>query len=100
VRTVPPKWKQTMMVLLVLFPLIMLEFQYLYPLLTRINTTLRTFLGNVLTVILIAWPCMPLAIYFFKWWLLPDRSLQINILGTLCACLVYLLEIYLLGFLP
>lgn len=93
---IPPVWKQTMLVLLVLFPIVMLEFKFLNPLTSNLNLSLAIFIGNAISVILISWPMMPIAIFLFKWWLNPPiwHSTKINIIGTSILLLIYLLEIF------
>lgn len=88
---IPPAWKQTMLVLLVLFPIIMFEFKFLNPHLRDLNISLATFIGNAISVTLITFPGMPIAIYFLKWWLSPnsEKRIQINILGTLLLLAIY-----------
>ena len=93
---VPPAWKQAMIVLLVLFPIVMLEILYLNPRLTHLNLSLSTFIGNVLSVALLTFPMMPIAIYFLKWWLMPQSkySKTFTAIGTLLLLALYLLEIW------
>ena len=67
----PPAWKQTMLVLLVLFPVVMLEIRFLNPFMTRLPSTVATFIGNALSVSLVAWPLMGVAVGFMGWWLTP-----------------------------
>ncbi len=91
----PSTWQQTMLVLLVLFPIVMLEIQYLSPLTAKLNHSLATFIGNTLSVLLIAFPCMPLAIRAFSFWLFPkpaNRPLTVA-LGTALILVLYLIEI-------
>jgi len=90
--TLPPVWKQSFLVLLVLFPVVMLQIRFLYPLLTSLNLSLATFVGNTLSVILIAWPLMPLAIGGLEWWLNP-RSWRVTLWGTAFLCFLYFMEI-------
>lgn len=91
----PPEWKQTMLVLLVLFPIIMLEFKFLSPQTKDLNISLATFIGNALSVTLIAWPGMPIAIRLLGWWLVPkgNHRQALNYLGTAILFLLYLTEI-------
>lgn len=98
VAEVPPVWKQSMVVLLVLFPVVMLELRYLLPLLQPLNRTLSTFIANTISVALLSFPMMPIAITLLKWWLYPQKaaSLAITLFGTLVLFLLYSLEIYLL----
>lgn len=90
---IPPVWKQTLLVLLVLFPIVMLEFGYLNPYTQPLNISLATFIGNAISVTLISWPMMPIAIFFFRWWLTPYSTLKVNLGGVLALALIYLIEI-------
>ena len=47
----PPAWKQTCLVLLVLFPVVMLEIRFLSPLLNGLPLTVSTFIGNAISVL-------------------------------------------------
>lgn len=102
VGELPPVWKQTMLVLLVLFPIVMLELKYL-RLLTGGNLSLSvtTFIGNAISVTLISWPFMPLAIYFLGWWLSPkgNNAGRVTLLGTFLILLLYLIEVAVFWFL-
>lgn len=91
----PPVWKQTMIILLVLFPIVMLELKFLLPLLTSFNSSVATFISNAISVSLISWPMMPIAIWFLGWWLTPNayRRTYTTILGTILLIVLYLLEI-------
>ena len=75
----------------------MLELKYLSPWLTGINSSLVTFIGNAISVTLIAWPMMPIAIQYLSWWLFPTHQnlskKQVTILGTGILLLLYLIEI-------
>jgi len=92
----PPVWKQTMIVLLVLFPLVMFELKYLSPLLKGINPSVGTFVLNALSVTLLAWPMMPLALRFLSWWSSPSVSKSVSFWGTALILGLYALEIMLL----
>lgn len=90
----PPVWKQTMIVLLVLFPIVMLEQKFLMPLLKDFNESFATFIGNVISVTLLAWPFMPIAIYFLTWWLSPKKNKTFTAwLGFFLLLFLYLLEV-------
>jgi antibiotic biosynthesis monooxygenase (ABM) superfamily enzyme len=91
--SIPAVWKQNMLVLLVLFPIVMLELRYLSPLLSGMNFSLAMFISNAISVTLIAFPGVPLVSHFFKWWLLPrGHYLQLkNILGALLVAVLYAL---------
>jgi antibiotic biosynthesis monooxygenase (ABM) superfamily enzyme len=93
----PATWKQTMLVLLVLYPIVMLEVRYLLPHLTMFNHAFATFIGNSISVTLVAWPLMPIAIWALSWWLIAKNSQTwITLAGIAVIGFLYLLEIYLL----
>jgi hypothetical protein len=81
--------KETMLILLVLFPIVMLEIKFLNPHLKNLNPSLGTFIGNAISVSLITWPMMPLCLYFLKWWLY-TKSPARNILGCSIVFTLYL----------
>ncbi len=91
----PPVWKQTMLVLLVLFPIVMLEMKFLVPLIKNLNPSVGTFIGNAISVSLVSWPMMGLAIRLLGWWLnpKPGQKFRANVLGLLALAGLYLLEI-------
>jgi len=66
--------KQTMVVLLVLFPIVMAELRFLSPMLKGVPPAPATFLGNAISVWLIGWPFMPIAMIFLNWWLSPKTG--------------------------
>jgi uncharacterized protein len=68
---VPPNWKQAMVVLLTLFPVVMLELLYFSPLLQSLNLAVATFIGNLLSVAALTWLLVPWANRAFDWWLRP-----------------------------
>jgi uncharacterized protein len=91
----PAVWKQTMIVLLVLFPIVMLELKFLPFITGNLNLSLATFIGNAISVSLIAWPMMPIAIWFLGWWLSPKKSSpRLAILGMFVLLGLYLIEIF------
>ncbi len=94
---IPSVWKQTMIVLLVLFPIVMFELKYLMPWIEGLNSSVGTFIGNAISVTLISFPMMPIAIVFLGWWLAPagKNRLQKTILGTIMVLGLYLIEIVL-----
>ncbi|WP_228840652.1 antibiotic biosynthesis monooxygenase [Candidatus Protochlamydia phocaeensis] len=93
----PPVWKQTCVVLLVLFPIVMLELKFLSPLTRSLNSSVATFIGNAISVALISWPFMPIAIGFLGWWLSPKQGKQrsVSLMGTLVILILYMCEILL-----
>lgn len=94
---IPAVWKQTMVVLLVLFPIVILELKYLSPLTATLNSSVATFIGNAISVTLIAWPFMPIAIWFLGWWLAPkgtaSQQKKATLMGIGVLILLYFLEI-------
>jgi len=94
-KGVIPVWKQTMLILLVLFPIVMLEMKFLNPLTAALNPSLGTFIGNAISVSLVSWPMLPFAIRNLTWWLIPDEKKQphANLMGTLFVLGLYLIEI-------
>lgn len=93
----PPLWKQTMLILLVLFPIVMLELRFLSPLTADLNLSPATFIGNAISVSLISFPMMPIAIRALGWWL-KSTDFKTDINGTFLVIFLYLLEITLCAF--
>lgn len=90
-----PRWKQSMVVIMMLFPIVMLELRFLTPLTNGLKPALGTFIGNVLSVVLLAWPFMPMAIRGLNWWLVPgeDRPSWTPLRGALVVLAIYAVEI-------
>ncbi len=91
----PNVWKQTMLILLVLFPIVMLEMKFLPFLTGGLNPALAMFISNAISVVLLAWPLTPLAIRLLTWWLLPSgpHKERTTFLGLVLVLGLYLLEI-------
>ena len=68
---VPPNWKQSMIVLLMLYPIVMLELLFLNPRLEPLGMAEATFIGNLLSVAALGWVLVPPANRAFDWWLRP-----------------------------
>ncbi len=60
-----------MLVVLMLFPIVVLEMRFLNPMLRGLRTVPATFVGNVIAL---AWPFLPIAIMVMSWWLLPRKD--------------------------
>lgn len=88
----PPKWKQGMLILAVLFPIVMLQYLYLAPQLNFMTLSFKTFIQNVISVTLMTWPLLPLAIYGLKWWLELKSNPAKQLLGIGILLLIYGLE--------
>jgi uncharacterized protein len=91
---VPPNWKQSMIVLLTLFPVVMLELLYLNPLLQSLNMAVATFIGNSLSVAATGFVLIPLALRALRWWLLPGPS---HTLGVEVAGIALMIGLYALS---
>lgn len=97
---IPPVWKQTMLILLVLFPIVMFELKYLNPLTASFNGSLATFVSNSISVTLISFPFLPVALMLLGWWM-SSRKKWTNLLGFAILLFLYMLEIILFwDFLP
>jgi uncharacterized protein len=60
-----------MIVLLMLYPIVMLELLFLNPLLRSLGMAEATFIGNLLSVAALGWVLVPPANRAFDWWLRP-----------------------------
>ncbi len=91
----PPNWKQGMIVLLVLFPVVMLEILFLNPLLSSLNPAVANFIGLIISVVALTWALVPLANRAFEWWLLPGPgdSPRVEIAGTALIIGLYALSV-------
>lgn len=89
----PPRWKQAMLILVVLFPIVMTQFLYLSPYLGSLTLSVRTFIENSTCVTLMTWPMLPIAIYALKWWLELKNNLPKQLLGIGILFLVYAFEV-------
>lgn len=90
----PPDWKTAILVVMVLFPIVMLELKFLSPHLRILNSALATLIGNSISVALVTYPLMPIAIKAFRWWLFPDgRPSWVSLAGPLAAALIFAIEL-------
>lgn len=91
----PPNWKTGMLVLLVLFPIVMLEMRFLSPVLTAmgLHLAMSTFINNALGIVVMTYVTMPLAIRAFRWWLFlkPESPSGTTLRGT--VLLIFLLAV-------
>ena len=94
-RMTPASWKQSMVVLLMLFPIVMVELRFLLPRLRGLDPVLGTFLGNAISVWLLSWPMMPIANRGLDWWLRPRSAAarRITPLGIALLLGLYMAEI-------
>ena len=73
-RGLPPAWKQAMIVLLVLYPVVMLLGRFLSPWIASQPTAFSIFIGNLLSVGLLTWLFLPWLNRAFGFWLTPDAT--------------------------
>jgi len=94
-RPAPAAWKQTCLVLLVLFPVVMIEIRFLSPLLAGQHVAIATFIGNAISVSLVSWPLMKIAVFFLGWWLqpAPAQRRRVEVLGACTIIALYLIEL-------
>ncbi|VVP54509.1 hypothetical protein PS862_05617 [Pseudomonas fluorescens] len=94
-ETPPPAWKQTALVLLMLFPVVMLEIKFLSPHLAGLHMAIATFIGNAISVSLMSWPLMKIAVRGMGWWLrcTPARRWQREVLGACTMLALYGIEL-------
>jgi uncharacterized protein len=92
---VPPNWKQSMIVLLTLYPIVMLELLFLNPLTQSLGMAVATFIGNALSVAATGFLLIPLALRAFEWWLLPrpNDSPRVEAAGIALIVGLYALSI-------
>lgn len=87
--TAPPNWKQAMIVLLVLYPIVAFMDRFLSPRLDPLPVAIAIFIGNALSVALLTWVLMPGANRAFRFWLAPtdgsDRAVEIRGIALIAA---------------
>ncbi|RVU19814.1 antibiotic biosynthesis monooxygenase [Methylobacterium oryzihabitans] len=91
----PPAWKQTLVVLLVLFPVVMLEIRFLSPLLTGLPAPVATLIGNAISVALVSWPLARIAGAALRGWLHPppQRRAVAEIVGAAAVVAAFVAEL-------
>jgi uncharacterized protein len=91
----PPNWKTTMLVLLGLYPIVSIEIAYLMRHLSGLTPALADFIGNSLSVVLVAYIAMPLLVRWMDWWLFPrpESAARATLLGTALVAALYAIEI-------
>ena len=102
-----PEWKQAMVVLAVLYPLVSFYDITLgnaagqglaiagHPIVRGLGLPFPAvvFLGNAVGTVLLSWMLMPAAIRLFDWWLDPAASRTQTIRGALMLIALYVLEV-------
>lgn len=87
-----PNWKQAMTVLLMLYPIVMIETLFLSPALPT-PLYLTIFIGNALSVAALTWVLMPLATRVLNFWLVPWAHRHTTAWGSLLVLLLYALSL-------
>lgn len=102
-----PEWKQAMVVLAVLYPLVSFYDITLgnaagqglaiagHPIIRGLGLPFPVvvFLGNAVGTVLLSWMLMPAAVRLFDWWLDPAASQAQTIQGALLLIALYVLEV-------
>lgn len=90
----PPAWKTAALIVLVLFPIVMLELRFLNPILHGLNPAVGTLIGNAISVALVTWPLLPLALALFNWWMYPEkRPRWVGFAGPALIALGFAIEV-------
>jgi len=94
-RQATPSWKQSMIVLLMLFPIVMLELLYLRPLLQSLGMAESTFVSNLLSVAATGFVLVPIANRVFGWWLRPmtNGSRWVTPAGIALIAILYAISV-------
>ncbi len=87
----PPAWKLSAIVLLVLYPVVMLEIFTLNQWLASWGTALATFAGNAVSVALTGFLLIPWASRLLRWWLVPptEEASRRTLLGAIVVVALY-----------
>lgn len=92
-----PSWKTAMLLLMVLYPMVMLQSNFVAPVIGRLGADpwLSVWLGQVLSVALMQWLLMPTVSSWCRRWLDPvdGASLRVSLRGAAGAVLVYALSL-------
>ena len=91
----PPDWKTTMLVLLGLYPIVCVEILYLNRFLPDLHWALTNFIGNMISVTLVAYVTMPLLVRAMGWWLFPkpDAAANTDLIGVALIAALFAMEI-------
>ena len=96
----PPAWKLSAIVLLVLYPVVMLEILTLNKVTSGLGVALSTFVGNVVSVGLTGFLLIPWASRLLRWWLVPPVNLTMRrtVSGIVVVALLYAVSIVVFWF--
>lgn len=90
----PKSWKQSMVVLLMLYPLVMIEYHWFRTFLNAIgitNVAVNVFIQLIVSVFFLAWPLVPAAGWVLARWLHNDDNSRplLAVGGTLFVIVLY-----------
>ena len=91
----PESWKTTMLVLMVLYPIVLLQVKYLGPFLATFHSSVDCFLSLVICLVITDCLAMPIAVKAFDWWMFPGakRTLSTQMKGISLIALIYVIQI-------
>lgn len=93
----PPNWKTTMLVLLGLYPIVCIEILFLMKKLSELGipSALAGFIGNAISVTLVAYITMPALCRWLDWWLFPKTEApnSVHWKGALIVLAFYALSV-------
>lgn len=90
-------WKENMLVLLTLYPVVFLLSYIHDPLMSKgIPFWLALFLGNAVSTSILGWITVPRLMQLFSWWINPPKKLtrKYTILGTVIVIGLYILVLF------
>ena len=89
-----PSWKTAMLLLMVLYPMVMLQSKFVAPVIGKLGAEpwLSVWLGQLVSVALMQWWLMPTVSSWCRRWLDPidGAGLRISLRGAAVAVVVYL----------
>jgi antibiotic biosynthesis monooxygenase (ABM) superfamily enzyme len=92
-----PSWKTAMLLLMVLYPLAMLQSKFVSPVIGRLGTEpwLSVWLGQIISVVLMQWWLMPTVSKWCRRWLDPvdGAGFRVSLRGATVAVVVYVVSL-------
>ena len=96
-----PSWKTAMLLLMVLYPLVMLQSKFIAPVIGKLGAEpwLSVWLGQVFSVALMQWWLMPTVSSWCRRWLDPvdGADLRASLRGAAAAAFIYVVSLALFG---
>lgn len=101
---VTPKWKSSLLVLLLLYPIVMVLTRFFNPLLDRVQTPpwLAVSLGQIVGVVILTWLLMPFTARRFRRWLDPidGAGWRAGLTGAAVVVALYAISLALFATVP